>query len=304
MSERKIKILTDILGSYYRSKDEYLYFCPFCKHHKKKLSLNFDKNCGKCWTCDTSFKNIGYVVKRFGEQSHKQQWNALTGVVDFSEIDEQEEEKIIVKLPEEFISLTGKKINPLSIPARQYLKERKITRDDIVWWKMGYCPDGKYKQRIIIPSFNLEGNLDYFIARSYTKGTWMKYLNPPAEKDFIFNHLYLDWSKDITIVEGVFDAIVARNAIPLLGSTLRENSYIFQKIINNCEKVYIALDQDAKVKEDKIIKLLMLYDVEVYKIDISGYEDVGEMNKETFQNLKTNASFISDENYLLEKLSF
>ena len=38
-----------------------------------------------------------------------------------------------------------------------------------------------------------------------------KYYNPPVEKDFIFNELYLDWNKDITIVEGVFDAIVARN---------------------------------------------------------------------------------------------
>ena len=225
------------------------------------------------------------------------------GIVDFSEVD-HEKEIVEVSLPEEFITLTGKEINPLSIPARQYLKSRGITKDDIAWWKIGYCPDGNYKQRIIIPSFDMKGNLSYFIARSYTPGGWQKYCNPPAEKDFIFNELYLDWSKDITIVEGVFDAIVARNAIPLLGSTLRENSYIFQKIVNKCDKVYIALDRDANSKEDKIIKLLLSYGVDCYRVDTSGYEDVGTMDKGSFQQLKTNASFVSLDNYLYEKLSF
>ena len=39
--EEKRKILTDILGSYQRKGDEHLYHCPYCNHHKKKLSVNF-----------------------------------------------------------------------------------------------------------------------------------------------------------------------------------------------------------------------------------------------------------------------
>ena len=80
-------------------------------------------------------------------------------------------------------------------------------RDDIVWWKIGYCPDGKYKERVIIPSFDLKGNLNYFIARSYTSGEWQKYKNPPASRNIIFNELYLDFDEDLILVEGVFDAI-------------------------------------------------------------------------------------------------
>jgi DNA primase len=187
---------------------------------------------------------------------------------------------------------------------RRYLKSRGLNRDDIVKWKIGYCPEGDYKERIIIPSFDNEGELSYFIARSYTPGGWQKYKNPPAEKDFIFNELYLDWRKDVVIVEGVFDAIVAGNAIPLLGSTLRENSYIFQKIVDNCDEIYIALDSDAKEKEFKISKLFMSYGVDVYRVDTSGFEDVGEMNKETFQARKKTADFLSLDNYLFEKLMF
>ena len=304
MSDRKLKIVREFLGSFYKSKDEFLFHCPKCKHHKKKLSLNFDKNVFKCWICNYVGKDIGRLVYSYGNSDTKSQWRTLTGVVDFSEVDEVEEEKIVVKLPEEFISLTCKQVNPLSISVRQYLKSRGLTRDDLVWWKIGYCPDGEYGKRIIIPSFDISGEVNYFIARSYTPGDWQRYKNPPAERDFIFNELYLDWDKDITIVEGVFDAIVAGNAIPLLGSTLRENSYIFQKIIANCDKVYIALDDDAKSKEFKISDLFRSYGVDVYRIDTSGFGDVGEMDKKTFQARKKTASFLSLDNYLLEKLSF
>ena len=303
MSDRKLKIVKEFLGSFYKSKDEFLFHCPKCKHHKKKLSLNFDKNVFKCWICDYVGKDIGRLIYSYGNSDTKSQWRTLTGVVDFSEVDEVEDEKIVVKLPEEFISLTSKQVNPLSIMVRQYLKSRGLTRDDLVWWKMGYCPDGEYGKRIIIPSFDINGEVNYFIARSYTPGDWQRYKNPPAERDFIFNELYLDWNKDITIVEGVFDAIVAHNAIPLLGSTLRENSYIFQKIIANCDKVYIALDDDAKSKEFKISDLFRLYGVDVYRIDTSGFGDVGEMDKKTFQARKKTAAFLSLDNYLLEKLS-
>ena len=302
MSERKVRVIEDFLGSFYKSNDEYLFFCPKCKHHKPKLSVNFDKNVFKCWVCDYNGRAIARLVLSYGKPHHRSQWENVCGIVDMSHI-HHEEEKIIVELPDEFISLTTTKISPLSIPARSYLKERGVTADDIIWWKIGYCPDGQYKERIIIPSFDMKGNINFFIARSYGND-WRKYYNPPVEKDFVFSELYLDWNKDITIVEGVFDAIVARNSIPLLGSTLRENSYIFQKIVANCDKIYIGLDSDARAKEDKIIQLLLSYGVDCYRVDTSGFGDIGEMDKATFQARKKVSAFVSLDNYLVEKLSF
>ena len=250
MLERKIRIIEDFLGGYQKSRDEFLFYCPKCKHHNPKLSVNFDKDVFKCWVCDYNGRSIGRLVYFYGKPEHRELWKIELGIVDMSEIDKPEAEEIFIDLPEEFISLTGKQQSPLSLSARAYLKNRGITQQDIVWWKIGYCPDGEYKNRIIIPSFDLEGKVNYFIARNYA-GNWNKYLNPASKKDFIFNELYLDWNKDITIVEGAFDAIVAGNAIPLLGSTLREDSYIFQKIVAKCGKVFIALDSDVKAKEDQ-----------------------------------------------------
>ena len=296
MLERKRKILNNFLGRSYKSNEEYLYKCPKCGHHKRKLSVNFDKNVFKCWICDYSGKNIFYLVRSHGSHADKQDWKKVANIIDFSE-QEKEIQKIEVELPKEFITLTGKHISPLSIPARKYLADRGITEEQIIWWKMGYCPDGKYANRIVVPSFDMDGELTYFISRSYDNN-WIKYLNPPAEKDFIFNELYLDWNKDITIVEGVFDAVAVGNAIPLLGSTIKEDSYIFQTIVEKCDTLYFALDADAAAKEDKIINLFMSYGIECYKIDTTGFDDVGEMDKATYRERKENAELLSFGNYL------
>ena len=104
------------------------------------------------------------------------------------------------------------------------------------------------------------------------------------------------------MVEGVFDAVVAGNAVPILGSTLRKNSKLLREIVKNDTPVYIALDPDAAQKERRIIKTLLEYDIELYKIDVSGYEDVGSMPKQVFQQRKKNAVFRDSDDYLLRDL--
>ena len=125
-------------------------------------------------------------------------------------------------------------------------------------------------------------------------------MNPSLSKDIIFNHLYIDWDSDIILVEGVFDAIVAGpNAIPLLGSTLREESKLFQEIVRNDSSIFIALDKDAEKKSKKIISKLLSYGIEIYKIDTSGLDDVGVMTKEEFVTRKEEAINIKNDDYLL-----
>ena len=166
---------------------------------------------------------------------------------------------------------------------------------------MGYCSSGKYENRIIIPSFNEDGNVNYYIARTYT-GDYSKYKNPPVGRDIVFNDLFVDWTSDIVLVEGVFDAVKAgHNAIPMLGSTLREGSKLFQKIVRNDTPVYIALDPDAEKKSLEIIKKLLTYDVELYKIEIYPYADVGEMTTEQFINRKKKAKRMSVDEYMISR---
>lgn len=308
MSEKR-KIINDILGSSYKSKDEHLYSCPFCNHHKKKLSINFSKNYWKCWVCDARGKNIYRIVRRFGTYDQRQKYLLLDGRLDLTEFDNffaeinDEEIKQTISLPDEFVSLCNKRLPSSSRKALKYLNSRGITQKDIRNWKIGYSTGGKYGGRIIIPSYNWEGDANYFIARSFV-GNWRRYLNPPVGRDIVFNELYVDWDEEVVLVEGVFDAIIAgSNAIPILGSTLRENSRLFQQIVLNDTPVYLALDKDVESKRNWIIKSFLRYDIELYIIDTSDYDDVGSMTREQFLEKKEKAILADlDEIMIFDKL--
>ena len=294
--EEKLKIAQEILGDYRRSSNEFLFYCPYCKHHKKKMSLNFGLNAWKCWVCDKRGSNIYRLIRKFGNYKQKQKWLELDGRLDLTEFDKifmeinEIEETITTDLPPEFISLCNKHLPRSSQTPLQYLRSRNLSKKDILMWKIGYCPEGKYQGRIIVPSFNNNGDCNYFISRSYV-GHSRKYLNPTvSSKDIIFNELYIDWDEPVVLVEGVFDAIVVKNnAIPILGSTLREESKLFQAIVIHDTPVYLALDDDAKKKRDYILKLFNRYGVDAKLIDTSSCEDVGSMSRQEFQNRKSQA---------------
>lgn len=302
----KLQILTDVLGYSYKTNDEHLFHCPYCEHHKRKFSVNVEKGYYKCWVCDARGKNLGRLIRRFGSFEERQEWNDLSGVVDLGAFEDLFAERkphleTLLNLPGEFIPLSSKNPPTGARRALNYLNDRGLGPQDILRWKIGFCEAGPYHGRIIIPSFNGDGNVNYFIARSYTNA-WPRYKNPSAAKNIVFNELYVDWDNPIIIVEGIFDAIKAGNAIPLLGSTIRENSKLFQEIVKRNAVVYLALDSDASKKTVEILKLLLSYDVEVYMIDVDGYEDVGEMTKDIFEKRRQEASFVSQDDYLLQKL--
>lgn len=301
----KTSLLSSALGEYRRSGDELLFFCPFCQHHKRKLSVNLKTNNYKCWVCDERGKNVRRLLKTRLTHSQLYEWDKLNNVVDLTQLDDNIfQEQIttleeVIQLPEEFVSLANKNLPLSSKFAMRYLLDRGYTKEDIVMWKVGYCSNGEYEGRVIVPSFNDNGDINYFVARSYTD-KFPKYMNPKVSKDIVFNELYLDWNKDIILVEGVFDAMKAKNAIPLLGSTLNQKSNLFKKIVYYEPDVYIALDPDAEKKASQLIENLIQYDLNLYKIDVSGFGDVGEMTKEQFEEAKKEAQHISDD-WVLEK---
>ena len=77
----------------------------------------------------------------------------------------------------------------------KYLRSRGLDESDVLKWKMGFCSDGPYKNRIIIPSFNMNGDLNYFIARTFTDD-WRRYTNPSVSRNIVFNELYVDFDEE------------------------------------------------------------------------------------------------------------
>jgi DNA primase len=303
-NEQKVKIISSVLGDYSHSGKEILFYCPACKHHKKKLSVNIEKDKFKCWICDFSGNSLRRLVRRYGNHSQKQEWYKIDQRFELAEFDidffdKHQETEIKIELPKEFTSLCNKDALVNSVPV-SYLKKRNIDKQDILNWKIGFCSRGEHEGRIIIPSFGMTGEPNFFVSRRYMEHVFPKYKNPQASKDIIFNELYINFDEDLIITEGVFDAIIAgNNSVPILGSTLGERSRLFQKIVKYDTTVYMALDPDALEKENKIIESFLKYGIEVYKIDVAPYKDVGETPKEEFKKRKQDAQLVDNDNYFV-----
>lgn len=282
--------------------EELLYKCPSCldDRNKKKLSVNILKNCYKCWVCGLQGRSIPNVLPM--EQRRK--WMEISGekivIADFKDLtkillgdrepDGEERKEVECKaLPENFVSLVGEESRGRAI---RYLKEeRGLSDKDIARWKIGLCTRGKYGGRIVVPSLDSEGEINYFVTRSYFEDAGLKYKNPRVDRNsIIFNEINIDWEEPITLVEGVFDAMKAgENAIPMLGSTLVRGSALFKKILEARVDVYVALDQDARKKQIELISRLAKEGIVAYDVCVEGDRDVGDMTKEEFQVLKRKA---------------
>ena len=148
-------------------------------------------------------------------------------------------------------------------------------------YSMGYCESGVYSNRIIIPSYDEDGKLNYFIARDIFPNSNMKYKNPPMSKDTVVFELFINWNEPIVLVEGSFDAIaVKRNVIPLLGK-FPSKSLVKKLITKKVKKVYVALDSDAKKDSAKLVKFLMDNGIESYLLSMNE-KDPSELGFENF----------------------
>ena len=300
----KLSILKSIMGSVRCEGQEHLFHCPYCQHHKQKLSVNIERGVFKCWVCDMK-GHSRRIVRRFGSFLQLQTWDEICqtpDIIKFNEIffPEIEENKQEVNLPEGFETLVTSRPNEDN-PAYRYLISRGLIQDDINRWKIGYVRHGFWGGGIIVPSFNESGDLNYFVGRSY-ENHYRKYMAPRVNKNIIFNELYVDWDDDVILVEGVFDAFKAGNAVPILGSTLSEDSRLLRKIVKNDTPVFVALDWDAEKKAKKLLRLLMEYGVELYKINTQGIEDIGAITKQQFLELKKTASIINFDSYILYEM--
>ena len=216
-----INVLDSALGVGTSMKgNEQAHHCPFCHHHKKKLQINLESQYWHCWVCDSKGRSIQSLLYKLNvDKSELARIHSIYGEYK-PKRNEVEVEKIVLRLPKEFKSLSKKpkSINPIYNQAIHYLKQRSISMDEVLKYNIGYCEEGLYSGRIIIPSYNEDGELNYFIARSFYEDEKMKYKNPPVSRNVIVFDNQIDWKEPITLVEGVFDSFsVKRNVIPILG---------------------------------------------------------------------------------------
>jgi len=225
-------------------QDEYMFYSPFVSHYKPKLQVNIVSQKWHCWVSNQGGHSIYSLFKKINADSRY--FTELKDLVFTpSKSEDKTESKIVVSLPREFLPLWTINKSLYRNQAKSFLHKRGITDVDIKKYKIGFCDSGLYEGRIIIPSYDDKGLLNYFVGRSFV-GEKMKYKNPNVSRDIVPFDWYIAWSKPIVLCEGVFDAISIRsNAIPMLSK--KPSKSLLQKIFEkNVKTIYIALDDDAK----------------------------------------------------------
>jgi len=249
-SEILIELLKEVLGDekhHYSNKGQIAFNCPVCDEGRNKgnLEVNYFSHVYKCWACSDTNETHGPLGKLFDKYATKKQ-KKLYKVFQPEEFKPKEKKYKELKLPESYTKFKDSNPRyPVRLQAYNYLKKRGIADEIIEKYNIGFCDKGSHENRIIVPSYNNDGELNYYIARSWLPYTKSKYKNPEAEKDkIIFNEHLIDWKKDIYLVEGVFDGFFLPNSIPMLGKHL--SSLLFETIYKKAKgNIIISLDGDA-----------------------------------------------------------
>jgi DNA primase len=251
ISEAVVELLEEVLGDHglhYPNRGQISFNCPNCDEGRNKhnLEVNYFNDVYKCWACgdsDGTHGSLGKLFDKFGTKKQKKLYNILRP--------DETEKKVRVKkpkvtLPESFtLFKDSHPVYPVRRQAYNYLKSRGITDEIIEKFGIGFCDKGSHSGRIIIPSYDLKGNLNYYVGRSWDPNSRAKYRNPEAEKEkIIFWESLIDWNKDIYLVEGAFDGMFLDNPVVMLGKHMSE--LLFETIYNKAKgNVIICLDGDA-----------------------------------------------------------
>ena len=306
VNELLVNLVNNVLGAGKRTaRGNQAYSCPFCHHQKPKLEVNFTENKQgnnpwQCWVCGKKGKTIKSLFNQVKvDISHFQELKKLVkNVSDDYSLTTQVES---LELPKEFKSMIENK-DLIARHALSYLKKRNVTKYDILKYNIGYCENGLYANMIIIPSYDCDGKLNYFTARSFEKDPYIKYRNPDASRDIVPFELFINWELPIILCEGPFDAMaIKRNVIPLLGKNIQPN--LMKKLVESkVQKIYIALDNDAIKQALGFCEKLLDIGKEVYLVELLG-KDPSELGFENFTKLIQNVSPLTQYKLMEKKLS-
>ena len=297
-----LQILQNVLGNGKELRNnEVAFHCPFCNHYKPKLQVNLESHNWHCWVCNAKGRKVVQLFKKL--KVSNQILNQLYDIVDeYVPIKKKEDVEESISLPSEILNLWEKRTTPEYKHTMLYLHKRGITAKDILKYNISYCEKGLYSNRIIIPSYDENGMLNYFVGRSFYKDSKMKYKNPKVSKDIIGFDLFINWNFPIILCEGVFDAIsIKRNAVPLFGKTIPKS--LHKKIIEKKVKdIYIALDKDAISDSLKMVSKFLNEGRNVYMIDLDEGKDPSSLGFTKFTKLMNNTPPINQAGLLKYKL--
>ena len=296
MSQLVINILDKALkskGQSLKKTNEYMWWSPFIQHHKPKLQVNIQTGKWHCWVSNQGGHNHFQLLKALGaDRSLFKEMSDAVGSTYYTTEKNKDDKQIILNLPKEAKPLWNGGDSLQKLHALKFVMERGLDMSDIIRYNLHYCLSGIFQNRILIPSYDSNGQLNYFVGRDFYKST-MKYKNPPVPKDVIGFDLYVNWDEPIILCEGVFDAMaIKNNSIPLFGKTIlpKLSDKIIKKRVSH---VTICLDDDAFKDSIEMASKFMDNGISVNFVKLQGKDpsDLGYKNMITHLNTSTEVNF-------------
>lgn len=208
--------------------------CPVCGGNDWKVYIGSETGLGNCFhgSCGATFNKWSFIKAHLGDPgmpairahiidvAREMGWRPPVKIARAVELNTSFELPYSVPLPLE----DGQNL--------KYLEERGVTGELAAYFHLRYChdawynytdPEGKRKGqnfggRVIIPVFDLAGNLATFQGRDITGEADLRYLFPkalPATGRFIYNGHNALGAKAVCAGEGAFDTIAIKAAFNL-----------------------------------------------------------------------------------------
>ena len=274
--QRIYNILTSILGeskqgSYDSGVNQYQFYCPDCADEKgvidNKFNLEVSFILGKyhCWSCGSAGSLSRLIKARGGKALLDEYFKIINDIkenkyYDLNMFKDNGDifEETYLKLPKTFRKINISTCRDKSLI--EYLNKRKITQDIVDFYNIGKTTwdeeDWSWRNRLIIPSYNSVGDLNYFIGRTYKDNDKRnKYKNCDVDKNKIVLHEdKIQWDADIYLVEGAIDCIYYPNTISMMGKYLDSKNELYNKLYEKSNaNIIICLDGDTTINEVKRI---------------------------------------------------
>lgn len=281
-----------------KNGEELSFYCPKCNHYKKKLTININKEYFHCWVCDFRGKSFYSLLKSINapKQFYKILCNAKKRYV-YKTTDFKSE---TLSLPEEFKPLYKSNKSFVYKNCLKYCLNRGLSIYEIIRYNIGYCDNGEFKNRVIIPSYDINNKLNFFCGRDIFNSK-LKYKLCSSSKNIIGFESFINFNQSINLVEGVFDAFSVRyNAIPLFGKTLSNNLKL-KFILKKPPRVNVLLDKDALSHSISICEFLLNNKINTHLVFMDE-KDPNEMGFEKINNYIENSKELNESDLFILKL--
>ncbi len=298
-----LDLLNKHLGTSTKKKgNNYAFFCPFCNHYKQKLEVDIQSGLWNCWACPAKGKSVYSLLKKINAPRSDLNLVATFRVTSHEPLDSlfsDIKKDSSVLLPQYYKALTGLETSSEVKQLINYLNKRGVTLHDIKRYKIGYLTAGPKRNNLVLPSFDEQGCLNYYVLKDISTG---EYTNPASSRNIIALDYFINWARDVVIVEGMFDAFaVKKNVTPLLGLTMQKK--VKERIVTSKTKnFYICLDAGEEKAISEIATYITSIGKNAYKVELPAGEDPSSLGTDSVWQYIKQAQKVEESDIFLQNL--